>query len=951
MKRVVNKVCLITAWAVVFGVIWQGVALAAAPTIDSLGRIKEDLIVTSRIDVDATGSVYVVDPRRSQVVKYDQYSKRVAVYDQVTPDGRGLAVSSQGDTLYVSSDTRIEMLDVASGTVTYLGGDAFRFSRIADIDIDDRGFIYVADAGDYAVKVFAPNGVMAYRFGRKGDNPGQFQGLNGLTVDSVNGRIYVADSVYTNASTPEVLVFTLSGSLITSFPGATGFGTAKLTFFNGITFDNLGRLYVFDGFKGYMYAYELSGNTLINQYTYNKVGYLEGQLSGPQDAIFDPLTGRLFVACSNGRIEILGVDGATNPIKVNVAPSVPTPVSPISDSVVTLDPPALRFQNATDADETDVLSYDVAVFAATDLTTPIAEVTNYPQGATFTEVPVASAGLVENARHAWKVRAFDGTEYSAWSEAQYFYLNALAEAPSVPVPVAPLAEDEVLDGSGVISWLPSSDVDPGATVSYELELSTSASFDVVQVVSPLAVESVTLKDLSIYPEMVVGSGYYWRVMAFDDTCRRSDASTAGAFLYDTSVLSVLSPISGTQVYLGGDQAYPGRYVGEAPLELRDFPLGQTSVVAERPGFEPFVAPVDVAELGKVHVDVALVPAILPDDFKSRPLEVGGQKLSLPTAAAPVLVDMDRDGILDLLVVDAAGAASVYVGQEEGFLAGSSLSLGSPVAGASPFVVDWDNDGKLDLLVGGVDSLNLYPGIAGAPTLLQGATTALAGEGSFVPVVVEMTGDDAKDLLVGTASGQVYLLANQNTDEAPVFSAKVALLKTPFVGGAAPAYVDWNADGQRDLVVASQGALYLCGVDTEGLYGPVQVLAVGNEKNLKAGGKGKASQTETSPLGELLRFVAADLDGASGKDLVVGNAAGELMLVVSHGDQFSDAYKAALLVKLDDLTAAGIDVEAIRASLVEEKYVQAAERVEVLLADPGLDAEASVLLAELLELLK
>jgi len=955
MKRVASKVCLIAAWAVVFGVIWQGLVFAAAPTIEPLGQIKEDLIVTSRVDVDATGSIYVVDPRRSQVVKYDQYAKRVAVYDQLTPDGRGLAVSAQGETIYVSSDSRVEMLDTASGAISYLGGEAFSFKRIADIDIDDRGFIYVADAGDYAVKVFAPNGVMAYRFGSKGDNPGQLQGINGMTVDSVNGRVYVADSVYTKTSTsssaPEVLVYTLGGALITSFPGATGFGTARLTFFNGITFDNLGRLYVFDGFRSYMYAYEISGNTLVNQYTYSKIGYLEGQLSGPQDSVFDPLTGRLIVACGNGRLEIFGIDGATNPVKVNVPPSMPLPVSPTNDSVVIVEVPTLRFQNAVDADEADVLSYEVAVFAADDLATPLAGVEGAPEGEFFTNVSLVAQSIAENGRYAWKVRAFDGTDYSDWSDPQYFYLNAVAEAPNAPVLISPLASETILDGSGVLSWQPAVDADPGAEFLYELEIAADENFTDVKIATTVDGVSVILGDLQDYKSLTVGTGCYWRVTAVDETDLRSDASTPGAFFYDTSVLTVTSPMPGTQVYLGGDQAYPGRYIGETPQELRDFPAGDTTVVAEYAGFETYVTPVTVSLYGKTTVDADLVPAIMPDDFKTHPLEAGGQKITTTTGAAPVLTDLNRDTVLDLLVVDAAGVATLYVGQEDGFLAGSELPLSSSVADAAPFVVDWDNDGAFDLLVGGVDSLSLYAGMSGAPILLEDATLALSGESGFVPVVVEMTGDDAKDLLVGTASGQVFLLANQNTDAAPAFSAKLALLKAPFDGSVAPAFVDWNGDGQRELLIASQGALYLCVVD-DGKYVPVQVLTAGNLQSRKTGGKGKTEPEDSElVLGAQLRIVAADLDGKSGKDVVVGNAGGELLAVLSHGDQLTDAYKIALQVKLDELVGAGLDVSDIKASLDSEKYDQTAARVEALMAAPDLSAEAVSLLAELLGLLK
>lgn len=951
MKRVANKVCLIAAWAVFFGVIWQVGALAAAPAIESLGQIKDDLVVSSRIDVDVAGNAYIVDPRRSHVVKYDQYSKRVATYDQVTPDGRGLAVSPDGGTLYVSSNNRVEILNTATGAVSYLGGEALSFVRIADIDIDARGVIFIADAGDYAIKVFAPNGVMIYRFGSKGDAPGQFQGINGLTVDSVTGRVYVTDSVYTNASAPEVLVFSLNGALLTSFPGETGFGTAKLSFFSGITFDALGRLYVFDGFKSYMYAYELAGNTLVNQYTYSQVGFTEGKLSGPQDAVYDSATGRLFVACSNGRVEIFGVDGATNPVKVNVAPGVPNPVSPVADSMVTSSGPSLRFENAVDVDAADVLTYDLEVFAAADLTTPVASLTGVDEGDAFTEVVLSSTGIAENNRHAWRVRAYDGTDYSPWSDVKYFWVNAVDEAPSMPVAVAPLVVDTILDGSGVISWSAATDPDPQSVISYEIEIATDENFENVHAAEILTGESVTLGGLQDYPQLVVGSGYFWRVVAVDEGGLRSGSSLPGAFLYNTSVLYVKSPMPGTRVYLGGDRAYPGQLLGEAPLELRDFPVGKTSVTAERAGFEPFVAPVEMAVRSTVVVDVDLVAAIAPEDFKSRPVEAAGQKIFLTTGAAPVLADVNADGVSDLLVVDAAGNASLYVADAGGYLAGEDLLLASPIAGAAPFVVDWNNDGRLDLLVGGADSLSVYDALSGEPVVVQDVTTLLATENDFTPIVAELNDDNAKDLLVGTSSGQVYRLLNDGDDAAPTFSSRQPVLKSALEGAVAPLWVDWDADGQRDLLVAAQGAVYLCAADSDGYYAPVQMISAGNLAARKSGGKGKVSSANNGlALGGQLRVVADDIDGVNGKDLLVGNAAGELVAVVSHGDQVVAAYREALLEKVAALEAAGVDMSEVRSSLDAEKYGQAMDLIEALLLDDTLASDVESMLNDLLQLL-
>ena len=56
---------------------------------------------------------------------------------------------------------------------------------------------------------------------------------------------------------------------------------------------------------------------------------------------------------------------------------------------------------------------------------------------------------------------------------------------------------------------------------------------------------------------------------------------------------------------------------------------------------------------------------------------------MTTGAAPVLSDLNRDGLLDLLVVDASGAATLYAGQGEDYAAGSELLLESPVTDAAP----------------------------------------------------------------------------------------------------------------------------------------------------------------------------------------------------------------------------------------------------------------------------
>ena len=72
-------------------------------------------------------------------------------------------------------------------------------------------------------------------------------------------------------------------------------------------------------------------------------------------------------------------------------------------------------------------------------------------------------------------------------------------------------------------------------------------------------------------------------------------------------------VPGAKVYVGGNHGYAGRFVGEAPLELRDFPAGPASVVVERAGFETFVAQVRPGDRENVNVYAEMVTAIAPSD--------------------------------------------------------------------------------------------------------------------------------------------------------------------------------------------------------------------------------------------------------------------------------------------------------------------------------------------------
>jgi RNA polymerase sigma factor (sigma-70 family) len=177
--------------------------------------------------------------------------------------------------------------------------EALGLRYATDVAVDDSGNIYVADAGNYCIQKFDPNGNLLAKWGTQGSGNGQLSFFEGLTVDRL-GNVYVADS-YNN----RIQKFDKNGKFLMKW-GIFGQGDGELSGPSGIVLDDLGNIYVADKYNHRIQKFDPKGKFLTK---WGSEGFGNGQFEYPIGIAIDR-SGNVNVAdYSNNRIQKFDPEG------------------------------------------------------------------------------------------------------------------------------------------------------------------------------------------------------------------------------------------------------------------------------------------------------------------------------------------------------------------------------------------------------------------------------------------------------------------------------------------------------------------------------------------------------------------------------------------------------------------------------------------------------------------
>ncbi|MBO6586732.1 MAG: VCBS repeat-containing protein [Gracilimonas sp.] len=187
-------------------------------------------------------------------------------------------------------------------------------------------------------------------------------------------------------------------------------------------------------------------------------------------------------------------------------------------------------------------------------------------------------------------------------------------------------------------------------------------------------------------------------------------------------------------------------------------------------------------------------------------------LDLPTAYhyAPVLTDLNGDGLDDLLLGNWKGNIALFTNTGTGFkLETQTIAELERGSNAVPTLADIDADGDLDLIVGeSGGGLQLFRNIGseGSPefSLEKEAFPNVEVQHRSAPAFYDIDGDGDLDLFSGSKIEGIVFFENTGTPELPQFTKKPMPFEVATAQLTAPHFTDLDGDGIAEFIVGTRG---------------------------------------------------------------------------------------------------------------------------------------------------
>ncbi len=206
----------------------------------------------------------------------------------------------------------------------------------------------------------------------------------------------------------------------------------------------------------------------------------------------------------------------------NTAPTIPVPITPISNLVISSVTSSLSVLASTDADG-DTVTYTFELSLSNSFNPILAS------GTSITAVDgiatwVIPGTLSDHTMYYWRVTAWDGYTYSNYNYGSFF-VNTANEPPAVPGISSPAHNSQVASFSPKLGITNATDADIFDVITYDFEIAVDAGFSTVGMkanIIGLAQGSDGTTSWEVPVTLTEDNFYFWRARARDNHGAISD---------------------------------------------------------------------------------------------------------------------------------------------------------------------------------------------------------------------------------------------------------------------------------------------------------------------------------------------------------------------------------------------------------------------------------------------